>query len=133
MKTISILCVVNTVSALSQNTLCDSIYFIDDNKLNGSINQGTEFLQTKVKKGDTIIWTVMSLEGEAFVAIDNISINNEYCEVTKKSFDETEVTYWIGTIKKDIPEELSYKLALLLGDKKEPMFTNSYISLISKG
>lgn len=130
MKTISILCVVNTISALSQNSLCDSVYFIDDNRLNGSKNEGTEFLQTKVKKGDTIIWTVISLEGEAFVSIDNIQIDNNYCEIEKKSFEETDVTYWMGTIKENIPEELPYTLGLLLGNRTHPMFTNSYISLI---
>lgn len=128
-KTISVVSVVDIVGALSMETLGGNIYFMDTNKAGGSQDLGTESVKTAVKKGDRVIWGVQALECEAFASINDIVIDKEYCQPEKKVYPGTDVSYWMGTVKKDI-DSLPYHIKLNVGTRTEPMTTVTELYLI---
>ena len=131
-NTISISAVIDAVGALATDSLSGQIYLMDTNKANGSTGQGTENLRTVVAKGDKLVWTVIPLECEAYVAIDEIVIDQECCEVKVETFPDTDITYWVGTVIKDVtvtPYSIKYKV----GSRAEPIATPSPIYLVGKG
>jgi len=110
-----IVVVVDVVGAVAAETLDGSVWLMDSNKSGGSTNEGTRQLQTTVRKGDQLIWTTMSLECEAFAAIDAIEIDPAYCEVTRGVYEGTDISYWLGKVKKDpgdavVPYNVHFKL-----------------------
>ncbi|MGR9051201.1 MAG: hypothetical protein ACU84J_00990 [Gammaproteobacteria bacterium] len=108
-----------------------SIYFLDTNKGAGSTGQGTENLQTVVAKGDRVVWTVIFLECEAYAAIDEIVIDKDFCEPEKKTYEGTDVSYWVGTVKKDV-KYLPYSVKFRLGTRDEPIATAPSLALVGK-
>lgn len=120
MKTISIVSIVDVVGTLSEESLAGNLYMMDDNKANGSTDQGTEFLKTKVKEGDTLVWVVQALECEAYVSISGIIIDEKYCEPEQKTYEGTDITYWIGRVKTGVKNStVPYKLKFKLGSRAE--------------
>ncbi|NJL41799.1 MAG: hypothetical protein HC899_37845 [Leptolyngbyaceae cyanobacterium SM1_4_3] len=107
------------------------VYFMDTNKANGSTNQGTENLKTVVEAGDRLVWTVISLECEAYAAIDEIVIDEDYCKPEKKTYEGTDVSYWIGTVKKDV-KIIPYNIKFKAGTRAEPITTASSLYLVGK-
>ena len=128
-KMITVVSVVDIVGALSTETLEGNIYFMDTNKAGGSKDLGTESVKTAVKKGDRVIWGVQALECEAFAAIHGIIIDKDFCEPERKVYPGTDVSYWMGTVKKDI-DSLSYHIQLKVGTRTEPMTTVTELYLI---
>lgn len=121
MKTISIMAVVDVVSALSHETLADNLYLVDDNRLGGSRGEGSAALQTKVAKGDRIVWTALTLECEAYGAIADIAVDPAFCTVEKCAYRDSNVVCWIGEVKKDIDQPLPYTLIFKLGSRSQLM------------
>ena len=119
---IRLMVVVDVVGALAADTLEDAVWLMDSNKTGGSTNQGTRQLTTAVRQGDQLIWTAMSLECEAFIAIDGIDIDQEYCEVRRGIYEGTDISYWMGRIKKD-PEKalVPYNLRFRVGGRSSVM------------
>jgi hypothetical protein len=104
--------VIDVVGALATDSLDGQVYFMDTNKTEGSTGQGTDILRTVVSDGYRLVWTVIFLEREAYAAIDEIIIDPEYCEVEKKVYEGTDVSYWVGTVKKryHLPSSLHSKI-----------------------
>lgn len=133
MKMISIVCVIDVVGALANNTLSENIYLVDNNKINGSTQEGTEFLKTMVQEGDDIVWVIQPLECEAHASIENVLIDNDYCTPEKKYYQGTDVCYWTGKIKKGINiDEIPYSLQLKVGSRVDLMASNSTPKLVLK-
>lgn len=132
MATITIVTVIDVVGALATESIKGNIYLMDTNKQNGSWGQGTENLRTVAEKGDKLVWTVQSLECEAYASIEDILIDPEYCEPKKETYEGTDVTYWVGTIKKDI-KAIPYQTRFRLGTREEPMANPSSPFLVGKG
>lgn len=130
-KTITIAAVIDAVGALATDSLSGQVYFMDTNKSNGSSGQGTESLKTVVEPGDRLVWTVTSLECEAYGAIDEIIIDKDYCEPEKKIYDGTDVSYWVGTVKKDLTMT-PYTIKFKVGTRAESIPTASPLYLVSK-
>lgn len=128
-KTITVFVIVDVVGALADDELDKNIYLLDNNKSNGSKNEGTGTLKTKVSKGDTIIWSIYSIEPEAYAAISDIVIDEKFCTAEQKNYEGTDVNYWLGKVKEDI-EILSYKIKLDLGNRKGSFITEKLPSLI---
>lgn len=128
-KTITISALVDVVGALAAESLQNSIYLTDNNKLNGSTDEGTEVLKTKVKKGDQLMWTSMSLEPEAYASITGIIIDSEYCEPEQRPYVGSDITFWIGTVKKDL-EAVPYKIKIKVGNRQLELTTPNSPSLI---
>jgi hypothetical protein len=105
----------------------------DTNKAGGSTGIGTEELRTKVKGGDQLLWTVLALECEAYVSIDGIVIDKEVCEPERKVYPGTDVSYWIGTVKKDDIGVTPYQIKFKVGTKTDPMITPMSPLLVGEG
>jgi hypothetical protein len=115
MKKTTIMTLIDVVGTLSDDSLNENLYLIDDNKSNGSLDEGTDALKTAVKKGDIITWTVFSLEPESYTAVNKIEIDPQYCVPAMKFFPNSDVSYWEGTILKDL-ENVQYSLYVTAGN-----------------
>lgn len=135
-RTISVLSVIDVISALADGTLAKNLYLYDNNKANGSTGEGTSALVPYVTQGDTLVWTTMAIEPEVFVDIASITIDPAYCRPTKAFYPGTDVAYWSGVVLKDIatlPYEIGYTVGTrdgsfnwnmnLAGNKSEPQTT----------
>lgn len=129
-RTVTIASVVDVVGALATDSLGGHIYFLDTNREHGSTGQGTESLATVVNKGDRLVWIVLGMECEAYVSIDDILIDKNFCAPEKKFYEGTDISYWSGKVKKDL-ELMPYTIKLKLGSRAEPMVTTSELSLIN--
>jgi hypothetical protein len=133
MQTIAIVSVVDVAGALAADTLTGSIYLMDNNKANGSTDEGSEFLKTKVRKGDQLVWVSVPLECEAYVSITAVEIDEkyrEYCDPAKGVYPDTNVVYWLGEIKKDLDVTIPYNLKFRVGSHRDDMTTTTPPSLI---
>ncbi len=130
-KTITIASVVDVVGALATDSLRGQVYFMDTNKANGSQEQGTENLKTVVSNGDRLVWTVIFLECEAYAEIDEIIIDPSVCEPKKEIYEGTDVSYWVGIVKKDVTY-VPYSIKFKLGTRAEPLATEPSLSLVGK-
>lgn len=129
-RAISICAVVDSVGTLATRSLSGNLYLYDTNKTEGSDGFGTEQLRTRVSAGDQLLWSVLALECEAYVSIDGIDIDADVCEPERKTYPGTDVTYWIGTVKKDTAGDLPYRMSFKVGTKPEPFITPSSPSLV---
>ncbi|MFJ8820784.1 hypothetical protein ACIREE_03275 [Streptomyces sp. NPDC102467] len=124
-RPISITAVVDCVGALATGTLQGNLYFYDTNKAGGSTGFGTEQLRTRVKAGDQLLWGVLALECEAYLAIDGIDIDHDLVEPERKVYPGTDVAYWIGTVKKDAVGEIAYQVKFKVGSRDEAITTST--------
>ncbi|MGK4580097.1 hypothetical protein [Kitasatospora sp. HPMI-4] len=129
-RPISITAVVDCVGMLAAQSTNGHLYLYDTNRAGGSAGFGTEELRTKVKAGDQLLWNVLALECEAFVAIDGIVIDPEVCEPVRKVYPGTDVAYWIGTVKKDEVSHVPYQIKFRLGTQTEPITTTLSPALV---
>jgi hypothetical protein len=115
---ITILVVIHAEDALSMNILDgNNTYLFDNNRAGGSIGEGTHRLKTKVngKQNEcTIRWNSMSITPETLVEITEIQTDTNYMCVTECTYEDSDVTYWEGTIKKAF-EELTCRLSIKIG------------------
>lgn len=130
MKTITILSLVDVVGALADDSITNNLYLFDNNKVNGSADQGTGILKTKVNSGDRLIWTLMSLEPESYAAISNITMDTEVCDPEKKTYPDSDIIYWEGIVKKEAPSTF-YKITYEVGTQQQAIETNESPALIS--
>lgn len=128
-KTITIVAVLDAVGVLATDSLSGQVYFMDTNKSNGSTGQGTENLRTVVEEGDRLVWTVQCLECEAYGAIDEIIMDQDYCQPEKKTYDGTDIQYWVGTVKKNV-KMIPYTIKFKAGTRAESIPIASPIYLI---
>ena len=120
-KIIQIVILVDVVGALATRSLEGNLYMVDSNKAGGSQQEGTAALKTKVAEGDELQWIVSPLNPESFAAISGIDIPQEYCEPEKRYFPDSDIAYWIGTVKKDVSGEVAYSITLELGTTPVPL------------
>jgi hypothetical protein len=118
---ISICAVVDVVGALATGVLSGNLYLFDTTSAPGG---ASETLRTRVERGDQLHWTVFALECEAYAAIDGIVIDPKLCEVERKTYPGTDVSYWLGTVKRDVGM-VPYHIQLRLGNRAEPMTTSA--------
>jgi len=130
MKTITIKLLVDVARALEKRELNDDLYMFDNQRRAGSQHEGTNRLATVVSDGDTVVWTVASVECEAYAALAKVDIDPDYCEVQRKMYPETDIAYWVGTVKKPITE-LAYGLSFELVRGGLVMSTSGNAKLIA--
>ncbi|MFD0415041.1 hypothetical protein [Streptomyces sp. NPDC127108] len=129
-RPISITAVVDCVGALATGSVHGNLYLYDTNKAGGSTGLGTEELRTRVRRGDQILWSVLVLECEAYAAIDEVLIDPDVCEPVRKVYPGTDIAYWIGTVKKDDVQDLSYQIRFKFGSRDEPITSTLSPSLV---
>ncbi|MCK4763579.1 MAG: hypothetical protein KAW12_15370 [Candidatus Aminicenantes bacterium] len=131
MKTISIITVVDIVGVFASGTLSKNIYMIDNNKANGSTDEGTGVLKTMVEEGDILVWIVQALEPEAYASITGIEIEKEYCEPKQKPYEGTDITFWVGRVKKNL-KAVPYNLKIKVGNRDKELLTPNPPYLIGR-
>jgi len=117
-QTITIISTIDVVSALSDGSLDNNIYLLDNNKAKGSTGEGTGALRSMVQPGDVLVWTVMPIEPEIYVSITDVQIDPAYCEARQGVYGSTGVHYWTGRIKQAVTE-LPYQLSYKIGSSEE--------------
>ncbi|MFI0239856.1 hypothetical protein [Streptomyces sp. NPDC016845] len=129
-RPVSITAVVDAVGALATGTLHGNLYFYDTNKAAGSTGFGTEELRTRVRAGDQLLWGVLALECEAYLAIDGIIVDPELVVPERRVYPGTDVAYWIGTVKRDTTVPVPYQIKFKVGSRDEPLTTPLSPSLV---
>lgn len=129
-RPISITAVVDCAGALASRSLHGNLYLYDTNRAAGSTGLGTEELRTRVRKGDQLLWNVVALECETYVAIDAIEIDGEVCEPERRTYPGTDITYWAATVQTDDVDVLHYQLKFKLGARNAPITTTLSPALI---
>ncbi|MBO2445951.1 hypothetical protein J4573_02505 [Actinomadura barringtoniae] len=132
-RPVTITAVVDPVAALAAWDLTGSVYMYDTNRTEGSTGFGTEELRTKVRQGERLLWNVIPLECETFVAIYGIDIDERFCEPRMQTYPGTDITFWTATVKQDITEPVRYRLQFLLGTVTKPFATEAYQALVDRG
>jgi hypothetical protein len=122
-RPISITAVVDCVGCLADRSLRGNLYLYDTNRSGGSTGLGTEELMTRVRRGDSLVWTVLPLECEAYVDIAGILIDKAVCEPDRRVYPGTDVSYWVGTVKRDNLGVVPYRIAFTVGTRTDPMLT----------
>jgi hypothetical protein len=120
--------VLDVAAALDQEQLGGHLYMIDDQRLKGSQNQATDHLSTAVSSGDTIIWSIAPIECEVHADIQSIKIPPEVCEVERRFYPNTSISYWVGSVKAAAGGQFPYELVLEVGSEHHVM-SNSGPSL----
>ncbi|RXK85975.1 hypothetical protein [Filimonas effusa] len=128
-KEIIIMSLVDVVGALASDNIKGNLYLFDNNKSDGSLDEGTGVLKTKVKTGDVLIWTIMSMEPESYAAISNITIDPEVCSPVTEMYPDSDVSYWQATVLKEVTS-VPYKITFEVGVKKQQVETRETPSLI---
>lgn len=129
MKTINVRLVVDAAGALEAGTLAGYLYMMDDNRLGGSLEQGTAALATAVTTGDRIVWTLLPIECETHAAVHEIALPADICEVRREIYSGTDVSYWVGRVKQPVGD-LPYGLTLELGSRAYTLDTGAAARLI---
>lgn len=119
-RPVTITAVVDPVAALSSENLDDNLYLYDTNKAAGSTGFGTPALRSRVRKGDTLLWNVLPLECETYVALADIEIDPQIAEPTRKVYPGTDIVFWTAEVKQDLTEPIPYRLSFLLGIVNTP-------------
>ncbi len=119
-ETISIIALVDVIGTLAEDSLKGNIYLFDNNRLNGSVGEGTDNLMTKLKFDSNaeinLVWNIASIEPESFACISQVVVNKEYIKVEKKNYNNSDIIYWKGSVKKNF-DKLSYQLFIKVGTR----------------
>ncbi|GII85279.1 hypothetical protein Ssi03_32690 [Sphaerisporangium siamense] len=119
-RPVTITAVVDPVAALASENLDDNLYLYDTNKAAGSSGFGTPELHSRVRKGDTLLWNVIPLECETYVALADIEIDPKIAEPTRKVYPDTDIVFWTAEVKQDLTKPVPYRLSFLLGTVATP-------------
>ncbi|BDD03235.1 hypothetical protein [Aureibacter tunicatorum] len=134
MKMISIVMVIDVVGALADGCLTENYYLLDNNKLKGSQDEGTQQLKTAISKGDSVVWSVVALECESYVDIVGVSLGGELEEkfaLKKELYPYADIGFWKADIKSKIDSEHPYYLTLQVGNEANRMRTELPAYLIN--
>jgi hypothetical protein len=118
--------VVDCVGALATGGIDGNLHLFDTNRRGGSTGVGTEALHSAVQVGDELLWTVMSLECEAHVAIDDVSFDSDVCVPEQHLYPHSGVPYWRATVLRPITGIIPYNISFTVGTRVEPMTTTRY-------
>lgn len=132
MTAINIGVYVDVAAALAEGSLDGNVYLIDNNKAGGSTDLGTGVLKTWVQKGDRLLWNIVAIEPETYVAVTEIGIDEAYCRVERKVYEGSDVSYWEGVVERD-PTSVPYTLTLELGTGPKKMVMSERPSLVGSG
>ncbi|MDX6741293.1 hypothetical protein [Actinocorallia sp. A-T 12471] len=120
LRPVTITAVVDPVAALASGDLDENLYLYDTNRTAGSSGFGTPELRTRVRKGDRLLWNVIPLECETFVALSGIEIDRRVADPVREFYPGTDIAFWTATVKRELVKPVTYRLSFLLGGVAEP-------------
>lgn len=123
---ITVMGFVDVAQSLADGTVNGNAYWMDNNRSNGSSNEGTDSLITKLKPGDTVRWFVFSLEVETVV--DIIGITGPAASISNPQLVETPYfSWWEGEIDETVSGIHDYSLELQV--ESQEMLMSSPLAL----
>ncbi len=122
---INVVIAVDVIRALSDSSLKDNIYLMDNNPFEdgqASTGQGTDYLTTSCLPGQVIQWTIHAIDLQTPVSIKSIHfINEEDSDVEVVDHNEHEarpdLKVWVGVVPNhmNVGQPYRYKLVLQMG------------------
>jgi len=132
---------VDVVKALSEKTLEDNMYMMDNSAF-GSVHQGTEKLRTECQPGQTIHWIVYAIDLQTPVTIKNITFISSDGEPQAENTESNNYSYtdnpdlktWTGILPYMVcGKEYRYRLELQMGEGKNSIMSIETPSLVWNG
>jgi hypothetical protein len=129
---------VDTIAALSEMTLYNHVFLMDNSVWN-STGQGTTELATLCQAGQVIHWVVYAIDLQTPVLIKNISFSgaDDLCNSTDEidccsDHENPDLNYWSGIVPTCmVPGQIyKYKLELQIGNGKNSIMHIDTSSLI---
>ncbi len=113
MSTINVLVAVNVGQAIAQNNLSKYVFMVDTTGYSGNGNQGSNELVTTLNNGDTIVWTVDSIDPNETVSILSFAGNAIPNMVNPAQYPQFNGTVWGGRVNQ-AGNKVQYTMTLLL-------------------
>jgi hypothetical protein len=116
MSTVNILVAVNVGQAIATGDLGSNIFMMDTNGYLGSGGGGSSELQTTCFNGDTLVWSVVSIdpnETVSILAFSGAAIPNT---VNPAQYPQFNGTVWGGRVNQP-GQRVQYSITLLLENK----------------
>ncbi len=125
MAKVDVLMMVDVEGALSSGNLSSNIYLVDTNKYLGSYREGQTELVTKLNTGDTVVWSVASIDPGSDVTIKSFSgtaVNDQYIAPVQ---DPLSAGVWESKFQPpggSVGKSYQYNATLKFDDMKELTF-----------
>ncbi len=127
-RVIYIICALDVMEALVNDTVDDSLYMFDNNKAGGSTGIGSNELKTVVCPGDTIVWMASGLEVETLVDVHIVS--GPAAETLGVHQAESYGTkYWTCTVGEGISGTYCYSLDIQVESRLMRLSTGPTITV----
>lgn len=130
---------VDVIAALSEHTLHNHIFMMDNSIFNSSY-KGTEYLITKCQPGQMIHWVIYAVDLQTPVAIKNISFintknydcNSEKLDFGHNEWDNLDLKTWTGIVPWYMMPYASYKyrVEIQMGEGKNSIMFIDTCSLM---
>lgn len=123
-RAVKVLGLVDVGQALADESLEGNHYWMDNNKKNGSVNQGSSSLVTKVSAGDSILWMLGALEVETVASLAGvIPVRSGFFDVVTDFHsvslgDLGNTLLWEGGIAPGASGLYEYSLDILVENKR---------------
>lgn len=113
MSTINVLVAVNVGEAIAKNNLSAYVFMVDTTGRSGDGNEGGNELVTTVQNGDTIVWTVTSIDPNEKVSILGFTGQAISSLVNPMQYPQFDGTVWGGRVNRT-GTHVQYSMVLLL-------------------
>lgn len=113
MSTVNILVAVNVAQAIAKQDLASNLFMMDTNAYVGSGDEGTNELKTSCVNGDTVVWSVVSLDPNEQVSILGFSGNAIPNMINPAQYPQYQGTVWGGRVNA-VGNGVQYTMTLLL-------------------
>jgi len=141
MSQLGVIILIDVVEVLKNNTFEGNTYMIDNNKYNGSINEGTDKLETSITGTQIVNWLASPISGTSAISIESITgeavdkgvmvpIQNG-----SPAFGASEGLWWGGTVDSNVDGRYSYDINILFqtrtetGIEEKKMALTSYVNV----
>ncbi|MFQ3235711.1 MAG: hypothetical protein ACI9C4_001273 [Paraglaciecola sp.] len=141
---INIVIAVDVIRALSEKTLKDNLYMMDNNPFNNgqqSTGQGTDYLTTSCMPGQVIQWVIQAIDLQTPVSIKSIRfLSGDEDQGAEKHLDNAEedcisrrpeLKVWTGVVPETLvsSQPYLYQLELQMGDGQNAIMSVNTASL----
>jgi hypothetical protein len=113
MSTVNILVAVNVGQAVATGNLPPNVYMVDTNGYMGSGGEGTNELQTTCTNGDTLVWSVVSIDPNETVSITGFTGQAIPTMINPAQYPQFNGTVWGGRVNQ-AGTGIQYSINLLL-------------------
>ncbi|HEY8099054.1 MAG TPA: hypothetical protein VIE65_23575 [Methylobacter sp.] len=113
MSTVNVLVAVNVGQAIAQNNLSKYVFMVDTTGYSGNGSEGGNELITTLYNGDTLVWTVASIDPNESISIHSFGGSAIPNMVNPAPYPQYNNTVWGGRINQ-AGTNVQYTMTLLL-------------------